>query len=158
MTTGTPPLSAEEVQDIIARHRQLEGPLLPILHAVQQVCGHIPHDVRPTIADELNISLAELHGVISFYHDFRDLPHGRHVLKICRSEACQALGGADLAQQTLARLGLDWHQTTADGAITVEPVYCLGMCACAPAMMLGDRVLGRVDRPKLDATLAALGA
>jgi formate dehydrogenase subunit gamma len=154
MTPAQPTLSAAEMQDIIDHHLHLEGPLLPILHAVQQACGHIPQDARPMIADALNISRAELHGVISFYHDFRDTPGGRHVLKICRAEACQAMGGAALANATLAKLGVDWHGTTSDGAITVEPVYCLGLCACAPAILLDDRVLGRVDTPKLDAMLA----
>ena len=106
------------------------------------------------VAEALNISRAELHGVISFYHDFRDKPAGRHVLKLCRAEACQSVGGAELAAETLARLGLDWHGTTPDGALTVEPVYCLGLCACAPAAMLDNRVVARVDAAKLDRLLA----
>jgi formate dehydrogenase subunit gamma len=106
----------------------------------------------------LNISRAELHGVISFYHDFRANPAGRHVLKICRAEACQAVGGAALAEATLKKLGLEWHGTTANGAVTVEPVYCLGLCACAPAVMLDDRVVGRLDGARMDALLAEAGA
>lgn len=156
-TTASLPPEAE-LRDIIAAHVGREGPLLPILHALQDGFGHIPAAARPLIASTLNISEAELHGVISFYHDFRDAPAGRHVLRICRSEACQAVGGAALAEATLARLGLDWHGTTADGAVTVEPVYCLGLCACGPAVMLDDRVAGRVDGTRMAALLAEVGA
>ncbi|WBU54461.1 formate dehydrogenase subunit gamma [Paracoccus sp. SCSIO 75233] len=148
----------EELRQIIDEHRSLEGPLLPILHAIQNAYGHIPAEARPLIADALNITEAELHGVISFYHDFRDKPAGRHVLKICRAEACQAVGGEELAAETLRKLGLDWHGTTENGALTVEPVYCLGLCACGPAAMVDDRVLGRVDAAQMDALLAEAGA
>jgi len=137
--------TAAQVRDVIAPLLGLEGPLLPILHAVQAEWSHIPETAHPVICDALNISRAELHGVISFYHDFRTAPAGRHVVKICRAEACQAMGGADLAEATLARLGLEWHGTTANGAVTVEPVYCLGLCACAPAAMVDGRVIGRLD-------------
>ncbi len=153
----TPPIP-EEIETVLAAHLHLEGPLLPILHAMQHAFGHIPEAAHRPIAEALNISRAELHGVISFYHDFRDTPAGRHVLKICRAEACQAVGGAALAEATLARLGLDWHGTSANGAVTVEPVYCLGLCACAPAAMLDGRVVGRVDSARMDALLAEAGA
>jgi formate dehydrogenase subunit gamma len=154
MTTPAP----DDITLILAAHRDLEGPLLPILHAMQAAFGYIPEAAHRPIAEALNISRAELHGVISFYHDFRANPAGRHVLKICRAEACQAVGGAVLAEATLAKLGLAWHGTTANGAVTVEPVYCLGLCACAPAAMLDDRVVGRVDAARLDALLAEAGA
>lgn len=147
-----------EIDRIIAAHRHLEGPLLPILHAVQDTFGHVPDAAHAPIAAALNITRAELHGVISFYHDFRADPAGRHVLKICRAEACQSVGGAALAEATLNKLGLDWHGTTANGAVTVEPVYCLGLCACAPAVMVDDRVVGRVDAAKIDTILAEAGA
>ena len=117
----------------------------------------IPDAALGPICEALNISRAELHGVISFYHDFRQMPAGRHVLRICRAEACQAMGGDALAEATLAKLGLDWHGTTANGAVTVEPVYCLGLCACAPAAMVDDRVIGRLDRARMDAVLAEVG-
>ncbi|TVR46646.1 MAG: formate dehydrogenase subunit gamma [Rhodobacteraceae bacterium] len=155
----SPPLPAsDEIEAIIAPYRNAEGPLLPMLHAVQDAFGHIPETAHRVIAEALNISRAELHGVISFYHDFRSQPAGRHVLKICRAEACQAVGGAALADATLKRLGLEWHGTTRNGAVTVEPVYCLGLCACAPAAMLDDRVLGRVDDARMTTLLAEAGA
>jgi len=155
--TKTAP-SPDEIGAILGQHMHLEGPLLPILHALQDAFGHIPDAAHAPIIEALNISRAELHGVISFYHDFREKPAGRHVLKICRAEACQAVGGTALAEATLARLGLDWHGTSANGAVTVEPVYCLGLCACAPAAMLDDRVVGRVDVARMDALLTEAGA
>ena len=147
-----------QIQHIIDAQRALEGPLLPLLHAMQDAFGHVPAAAHAPICDALNISKAELHGVISFYHDFRDAPAGHHVVKICRAEACQAMGGAALAESVLAKLGLDWHGTTHNGAITIEPVYCLGLCACAPAAMVDDKVVGRVDTAKLDKLLAEVGA
>lgn len=149
---------AAELQTIIAAHQSLEGPLLPLLHAIQDSFGHIPAAAHAPICDALNITRAELHGVISFYHDFREAPAGRHVLKICRAEACQSVGGSELAEGLLSKLGLDWHGTTPNGAVTIEPVYCLGLCACAPAAMVDDRVVGRVDAARLDTLLAEAGA
>lgn len=148
----------DDIDAILTEHLHLEGPLLPILHAMQHAFGHIPEAAHRPIAEALNISRAELHGVISFYHDFRSQPAGRHVLKICRAEACQAVGGTALVEATLAKLGLDWHGTTVNGAVTIEPVYCLGLCACGPAAMLDDRPVGRVDAARLDALLAEAGA
>lgn len=150
--------ATDDIDAILTEHLHLEGPLLPILHAMQHAFGHIPEAAHRPIAEALNISRAELHGVISFYHDFRSQPAGRHVLKICRAEACQAVGGTALAETTLAKLGLDWHGTTVNGAVTIEPVYCLGLCACGPAAMLDDRPVGRVDAARLDALLAEAGA
>ena len=147
-----------EIARIVAAHGHLEGPLLPILHALMDAYGHIPQAAHAPICEALNISRAELHGVITFYHDFREAPAGRHVLKICRAEACQAVGGAAVAAALLSKLGLDWHGTTPSGAVTVEPVYCLGLCACGPAAMLDDRVIARVDAARLDAVLAEVGA
>ncbi len=145
---------AEQTRAIVADHRHLEGPLLPILHAIQAAFGHVPQDCLPVIASELNLSRAEVHGVVSFYHDFRDHPTGRHVLKLCRAEACQAMGGDALADRVKALLGIDFHQTTGDGSVTLEPVYCLGLCSCAPAAMLDGAVHGRLD----DAAVGALVA
>ncbi|MFN7267534.1 MAG: formate dehydrogenase subunit gamma [Cereibacter sp.] len=146
--------SAEQIGDILRAHDGLEGPLLPVLHAVQAAFGYIPRDALPVIAQHLNISRAEVHGVISFYHDFREEPAGRHVLKLCRAEACQAMGADRVAAHARDALGIGWHQTTPDGAVTLEPVFCLGLCACAPAALVDGRVLGRVDEARLDALIA----
>ncbi|NEJ70202.1 formate dehydrogenase subunit gamma [Rhizobium phaseoli] len=132
-------------RSIIADLRFLEGPLLPILHQVQEEFGYVPSEALPVIAEELNLSRAEVHGVMTFYHDYRDHPTGRHVLKLCRAEACQSMGGDALAERLKTLLGIDFHQTTLDGAVTLEPVYCLGLCACAPAAMLDGEVYGRID-------------
>lgn len=154
MTTPT----SDDIDAILKEHTHLEGPLLPILHALQEAFGYVPTQAHAQICEALNISRAELHGVVTFYHDFRANPAGRHVLRICRAEACQAVGGAALAEATLKKLGLEWHGTTANGAVTIEPVYCLGLCACAPAAMLDDRVVGRMDGVRMDALLAEAGA
>jgi len=143
----------ETMAEIFARHRGREGPMLPILHSVMEAFGHIPEAAVSLIADHLNIGRAEVHGVISFYHDFRKAPAGRHVLKICRAEACQAVGGAALSQAVLDTLDLDWGGTTPDGRVTVEPVYCLGLCACGPAAMIDNRVIGRADETKIEEAL-----
>ena len=149
---------SSRVLEIIAAHAGLEGPLLPILHAVQAEFGHIPQDTLPVIALALNISRAEVHGVMSFYHDFREEPAGRHVLKLCRAEACQAMGANALADQAKLRLAVDWNGTTANGALTLEPIFCLGLCACGPAAMLDGRVIGRVDAARIEALAVECGA
>ncbi len=133
----------------------LEGPLLPILHAVQQAFGHVPEAAIPLIATRLNLSRAEVHGVVSFYHDFRAAPAGRHVLRICQAEACRAMGAAEHAAVLLAQLGLRAGETTPDGRLTIEPVYCLGLCATAPAAMLDGEPHGRLDAARLSALAAA---
>jgi formate dehydrogenase subunit gamma len=115
------------------------------LHEVQDEFGYVPQEALPVIADELNLSRAEVHGVMTFYHDYRDHPAGRHVLKLCRAEACQSMGGDAMADRVKTLLGIDFHQTTLDGSVTLEPVYCLGLCACAPAAMLDGELYGRVD-------------
>jgi formate dehydrogenase subunit gamma len=130
-----------------------EGPLLPILHEIQAEFGHIPEDAVRLVAARLNLSRAEVHGVVSFYHDFRHAPAGRHVLKLCRAEACQAMGCEANATALLQRLGLGWGETSQDGRLTIEPVYCLGLCACAPSAMLDDELHGRLDAAGLDALL-----
>ncbi len=149
---------AARVDEIVTGHAALEGPLLPILHAVQAEFGHVPQDALPLIAERLNISRAEIHGVVSFYHDFREAPAGRHVLKICRAEACQAMGSDALAEAAETALGVAMHGTTRNGAVTLEPVYCLGLCACGPAAMLDGRVVGRVDEARLQALIAGVTA
>ncbi|MBB3444695.1 formate dehydrogenase subunit gamma [Rhizobium sp. BK379] len=133
------------IRSIVDDLRSLEGPLLPILHEVQEQFGYVPQEALPVISEELNLSRAEVHGVVTFYHDYRDHPAGRHVLKLCRAEACQSMGGDALAERIKTLLGIDFHQTTLDGSVTLEPVYCLGLCACAPAAMLDGEVHGRVD-------------
>lgn len=135
---------------IIDQLKGKEGPLLPILYELQDEFGYVPPETLPLIAQALNISRAEVHGVFTFYHDYRDHPAGRHVLKLCRAEACQSMGGDALADRARQLLGIDWHGTTADGAVTLEPVYCLGLCACAPAAMLDDEVIGRLDAEQLE--------
>jgi formate dehydrogenase subunit gamma len=157
MTTEAAEIAAR-VQDILRAHQGLEGPLLPVLHAIQATFGHVPQAALPVIASELNISRAEVHGVISFYHDFREAPAGRHVLKLCRAEACQAMGADSVADHAKARLGVDWHETTTDGAVTLEPVFCLGLCACGPAALVDGRVVGRVDEARVESLIAEVTA
>ena len=147
-----------QVQDILAAHSGMEGPLLPILHAVQAEFGHVPQEALPVIAKSLNLSRAEVHGVMSFYHDFREEPAGRHVVKLCRAEACQSMGADRIAAHAKQRLGVDWHGTTLDGAVTLEPIFCLGLCACAPAAMVDGKLVGRVDEARLDTLLAGVRA
>jgi formate dehydrogenase subunit gamma len=145
---------AERTRAIVSHLRSLEGPLLPILHEVQDEFGYVPQEALPVIAHELNLSRAEVHGVMTFYHDYRDHPAGRHVLKLCRAEACQSMGGDAVAERVKKLLGIDFHQTTFDGSVTLEPVYCLGLCACAPAAMLDGELYGRID----DETIAEFAA
>ena len=148
--------TTQRIDDILKAHRDLEGALLPILHAVQAEFGYIPAQVQPIIAKDLNISRAELHGVISFYHDFREKPAGGHVIKLCRAEACQAVGADRVAAHAQKTLGVDWHETTADGAITLDPIFCLGLCACGPAAMVDGKLIGRVDISRMDKIIGAL--
>ncbi|MES2143164.1 MAG: formate dehydrogenase subunit gamma [Pseudomonadota bacterium] len=150
--------ATDRVEEILAAHQGLEGPLLPILHAVQAELGYVPQLVLPQIAKALNLSKAEVHGVVSFYHDFREAPAGRHVLKLCRAEACQAMGADRVAAHAQSTLGVDWHETTKDAAVTLEPVFCLGLCACGPAAMIDGRLVGRCDEARVDALIAGVRA
>lgn len=145
----------DDIRALIAAEIHREGPLLPILHAIQAAFGHIPEMALPIIAAELGLTRAEVHGVVSFYHDFRAAPAGRHVVKICRAEACQSVGAGALTQAVLDQFGLDADGTTADGQITVEPVYCLGLCACGPAAMVDGQVIGRADAAAIRARTEA---
>lgn len=145
---------AAQVAALIAQHRARPGPLLPLLHAIQDALGCIPAEAVPAIAQGLNLSRAEVHGVVSYYHHFRSAPPGRHVVQVCRAEACQACGADELFAQAEALLGCAAHETRADGAVTLEPVYCLGLCAMSPAVMVDDRLHGRVT-PQTLARLAA---
>ena len=148
--------SAEVIDRAIAEHRHLAGALLPILHAIQDRLGFIPPDAAQRVADGLNLSHADVHGVISFYHDFRSARPGRHVVKLCRAEACQSMGAQALEASLKTRLGIDFGGTTADGAITLEPVYCLGNCACAPSAMIDGKLHGRVTPKRFDQLIDAL--
>lgn len=143
----------ETVQNIVADLKDKPGALLPILHAVQNSLGYVPPESVPTIASALNLSRAEVHGVISFYHYFRDTPAGKHTVKICRAESCLAMGGKDLESHAKAKLGIDYHETTADGKFSLEAVYCLGNCACSPAIQVGNEVYGRVLNTDFDEIL-----
>ena len=144
------------VGEILTAHKGMEGSLLPILHAIQHEFGYVPQAALPIIAQDLNLSKAEVHGVMSFYHDFRENPAGQHVLKLCRAEACKSVGADRVAAHAQKALGIEWHETTRDGKVTLEPVFCLGLCACAPAAMVDGKIIGRVDEAKLDGIIGGL--
>ncbi|MFU8789628.1 MAG: formate dehydrogenase subunit gamma [Methylobacter sp.] len=141
------------VQEIIATLKDKPGALLPILHGIQDALGYIPADSVPAIAAALSLSRAEVHGVISFYHYFRDTPPGQQTIHLCRAESCQALGGRKLEDHVKSTLGIGFHETTADGKFSLEPVYCLGNCACSPAMQIGKAIYGRVSGDSFDAII-----
>lgn len=136
------------IMPIIDRWKQEEGPLLPILNGILREFGYVPREVIPAIAEALNLSRADVYGVVSFYHDYREEAPGRHVLKLCRAEACQAMGGDAVAEKLQQLLGVRFGETSIDGLVTLEPVYCLGLCACAPSAMLDGEVIGRLDEAK----------
>ena len=138
------------IAQLVAEHAHLEGPLLPVLHAVQDTFGCIDAEAVATIAHAMNLSRAEVHGVVSFYHLFRDKPPGGQTLFLCRAEACQSMGANRLIEHAKARLGIDFHETTADGRFTLEPIYCLGNCACAPAVMVDEQLHGRMSGERFD--------
>jgi formate dehydrogenase subunit gamma len=127
----------------------MPGGLLPLLHAIQDDIGWVPEAAYLPISKSLSLSVAEVHGVVTFYHHFRTHPVGKHILQVCRAESCQAMGSEKLEASIKSTLGIDYHQTTADGAITLEPIYCLGNCACSPAVMMDDEVYGRVNNELL---------
>ena len=139
---------------LIAERAALPGALLPILHALQEHFGYIDATAVPLVAEALNLSRAEVHGVVTFYHDFRQAPPGHHVVRVCRAEACQSMGSERLAEHIKGRLGIDFHQTSPDGRFTLEPVFCLGDCACSPALMLDGKLHGRVDAAAFDRLIA----
>lgn len=139
---------------IVQEKKTLDGALMPILHALNDEFGYVDSSVVPVIADELNLSRAEVHGVLSFYHDFRKEPAGHHVVKICRAEACQSMQGRALEDHVKRRLGVELGGTTPDRKFTLEPVYCLGLCACAPSMTIDGKPHGRVTPQRFDALIA----
>lgn len=163
-TGGTPAKGAAHADiatraiGIINEFNNIEGSLLPILHGMQEEFGYVPPETLILIAQQLNLSRAEVHGVMTFYHDFRASPAGRHVIKLCRAEACQSMNGDKLAEAVQQLLGISWHETTADGRITLEPVYCLGLCACAPAAMIDDELIGRLNETKASQMIAPMMA
>ena len=145
---------AATVRRIVADLKDRPGPLLEVLHAVQAAVGYVPPEAVAIIAEGLNLSRAEVHGVVTFYHFFRHTPPGAHTVSVCRAEACQSMGAEALAAHARARLGVDFHATTADGRFSLEPVYCLGNCACSPAVMIDGALHGRVTPERFDALLA----
>jgi formate dehydrogenase subunit gamma len=147
------PWTEQRAAEIITQAAQKPGAALPVLHALQHVFGHVPTEAIPMVAAALNLSRAEIHGIVTFYHEFRRHPPGRHILRLCRAEACQSVGADALGAHARAILGIDWHGTSADGAVTLEPVFCLGLCAVGPAALLDGAPLGRLDAHRLDAAL-----
>jgi formate dehydrogenase subunit gamma len=146
--------SEEQLAAIIERYKNTEGGMMPLLHAVQHAFGYVPPDMVPVIAKGMGLSRAEVHGVISFYHDFHTSPQGQTTVQICRAEACQAMGSRTLESHAKAKLGVDYGETTSDGKYTLEPVYCLGNCACAPSIRIGDDVYARVSTARFDSLLS----
>lgn len=154
MTPVYEPWDSARGAEIIAEHSKVEGATLVILHALQEAFGYVPEDALPMIASALNLSRAEVYGTFSFYHDFRSKRPGRHVLKLCRAEACQAAGGDALAAHAESKLGIPMGATTADDRVSLEPIYCLGLCATAPSAMLDGRLVGRLDEARIDALVS----
>jgi formate dehydrogenase subunit gamma len=145
----------ERVLAVIAEWKEEAGPLLPVLHGIQNALGYVPPEAVPLVAEGLNLSRADVHGVVTFYHYFRDTPPGCHVIHICRAEACQSMNARALEAHVKSRLGVDFHQTTASGSFTLEPVYCLGNCACSPAVMVDGELYGRVTSERFDEIVEA---
>lgn len=163
-TIPEPPAAIDEldleraavVDGILAAHVHVEAPLMPVLHAVQEALGHLPLAVIPRIARGLNLTRAEVYGVVTFYHHFRTEPTGRHIIAICQAEACKAMGSDQLTAHAKQSLGVDYHQITRDGLFSLEPVYCLGNCACTPSIMVGTDVYARVTPERFDEIVAEL--
>ena len=150
------PKEYQAIEKHIAAFQSLPGALLPLLHAIQDDIGYVPELSYPLISKALNLSVAEVHGVVTFYHHFRTHKPGRHILQICRAESCQAMGSEVLEAHIKKKLDVDFHETTSDGAITLEPIYCLGNCACSPSVMIDEEVFGRVDSQKIDQLISNL--
>ncbi len=148
------PWDDSDAQAVIGKHAHSPGALMPILTELVRRFGYIDPGIVAPLAEILNLSRAEVHGVISFYHDFRTTPPGRHIVRVCRAESCRAVGGQRLEAHLIEQLGIDYHQTTGDGRFTLEPVYCLGNCACSPAVMIDEDLYGRVTPERIDQILA----
>lgn len=158
MATASSLQNLDKINAHIAAYKSMPGALLPILHAIQDDIGWVPEAAYLPISKALALSVAEVHGVVTFYHHFHTHPVGRHVLQICRAESCQAMGSEVLEANVKEALGIDYHETTKDGAVTLLPVYCLGNCACSPNVMLGDDVYGRMTADKVAEIVAEAGA
>jgi formate dehydrogenase subunit gamma len=154
MTPTLSPAHADAIRRIVADLKDRPGPLLEVLHAVQAALGYVPDGAVTLVAQGLNLSRAEVHGVVTFYHYFRRTPPGKHVVSLCRAEACQSMGADALAEHAKRKLGVDFHETTADGEFSLEPIFCLGNCACSPAAMVDGRLYGRLSPEGFDAMLA----
>jgi formate dehydrogenase subunit gamma len=149
-----PPAESAVVQRIASDLKERPGPLLEVLHAIQAALGYVPAGAVPIVAEVLNLSRAEVHGVVSFYHYFRHSRPGAHTVSVCQAESCQSMGAEALTAHARRRLGIDLHQTSADGRFSLEPIYCLGNCACSPAVMIDGRLYGRVTPERFDALVA----
>jgi formate dehydrogenase subunit gamma len=145
------------VRRIVGEFKDRPGPLLEVLHAVQAALGYVPQGAVPVLADGLNLSRAEVHGVVTFYHYFRHKAPGTHTVSLCQAEACQSRGAEALALHARERLGIDFHGTTPDGRFTLEPIYCLGNCACSPAALIDGELHGRLTPERFDALIAEQG-
>ena len=156
-THGPEPWNEARARALLAPFEKVPGGLLPALHALLDAFGHVPGQAVAVVADVMNLSRAEVHGVIGFYDWFRTEPAGRRVLRVCRAEACQSMGAEALLAHAQRALGVGLHETRADGAVSLEPVFCLGLCGCAPAVMVDDRVYGRVTPERLEALAASEG-
>ncbi len=150
------PQDYKSINRHILQYQSMPGALLPLLHAIQDDLGFVPEIAYPLISSALSLSVAEVHGVVTFYHHFRSHKPGRHILQVCRAESCQAMGSEMLELHIKEHLNIDFHETTSDGAITLEPIYCLGNCACSPAVMIDEEVYGRVDNKKIDQLISDL--
>jgi len=148
------PEQSETVRRIVADLKDRPGPLIEVLHAVQAALGYVPADAVPIVAEALNLSRAEVHGVVTFYHFFRETPPGKHTVQICRAEACQSMGANGLVAHAKKRLGVDFHETTRDGVFSLEQVFCLGNCALSPAAMIDGQLYGRVTPERFDQLVA----
>ncbi len=153
---GADPALQATIEGVLARHAGRPGPLLEVLHGVQEALGFVPKDAVPLIAQGLNLSIAEVHGVVTFYHHFHEHPRGRHVVQLCRAEACQSMQAEGLAAHAKRRLGIDFNETTSDGRFSLEPIFCFGNCACAPAAMIDGELHGRVTAERFDELIAPL--
>jgi formate dehydrogenase subunit gamma len=157
MMQSLAPAQREAVHRILAQLKSRPGPLIEVLHGVQSELGHIPEAAIPLIAEELNLSRAEVHGVVTFYHYFRHAAPGRHIVQVCRAEACQSMGADALAAHAQKVLGIAFEATTRDGKFSLDPVYCLGNCACSPAVMIDGELHGRVTPQRFDELIAQAG-
>jgi formate dehydrogenase subunit gamma len=153
---GYAPWNKQRAEAIIATHRSLEGAAIPLLHALQHEFGCVPLEAEPLVAAALNLTRAEVHGIVTFYHEFRRTPPGRHVVQICRAEACQSVGADATGAHIREMLGVDWHETTPNGGVTLEPVFCLGLCASGPAALVDGKPVGRLSPSKINRVLEAL--